>query len=226
MYHDKSATDAQLDLSLYIEGLLTVDEIQPEHGAEQRAVELVETASPVTVVETAIVDNEIQSALSDTTPLDCLAFTVDGTLFMLPAGKVVCIERVDTRLTRIPLDSNAFRGRIRIRGRSIAVIDILSLMNHGEVSALENDMQVTETYIGYAIVMEGCGYAIACDEIGAIESIHPGNIRWNNSGFNNRCYSGVVATRLCPLLDIEHVDELVMAMPFVQSPSGQPGTSL
>ncbi len=216
-YREKPVTDAQIDLGLYIEGLLTVDGESKEAEQADRAIDLVETEFEKTPLQPASLEPDANHSETTRNNLDCLYFTVDDTSFMLPATKIASLEKLNRSLTRLPLLPEAIKGMFKFRNRSIPVIDLLTLMNtNNQVSSdcIDNDR---EDMIKYAIVIDGTNYAIACNEIGAIENIPSGNIRWNTSSSTNCFYSGIIATRLCPLLDIDRITELAKSLSLLIS---------
>ncbi len=216
-YREKPVTDAQTDLSLYIEGLLTVDAEQSEAEQTITAMDLVETEVDETVSQHTSLNAESNYEQDLPNNLDCLHFIVDDTSFMMPATKIASLEKLTRSLTRLPLLPAAIKGMLTVRGSSIPVIDLLSLMNNDDQITSAGVDHHQEDTIQFAIVIEGADYAIACNTIGAIETIPAGNIRWNNSSANNCLYSGIIATRLCPLLDVDRITESVKTLSITSS---------
>jgi purine-binding chemotaxis protein CheW len=203
MYLDKTQCESSLELNLYIEGLLRLDDVQAEVQLETKEIK----------------DIEIKSPVPDwgQMPFECLLVKAAGMNFMLPAMSVAYIERINKKIIRLPLDVDAFLGVITLREKSIAVIDLFGLIAENKIDKNENSMQVNSNHIEYVIVMENSGFALACDDIGQIVKLDTDDVRWNRASFNNPMYTGIVMEHLCPIVNIDYLNQQVAAMPFVQS---------
>lgn len=217
MHKDKHiGTDARLDLSLYIEGLLTVEETERQLQHDVQPV-TVECEAAAVEIEPAPQTNPPAISEQATASIDCLVISIAGMKLLIPANRVAFVERVNQKITRLPVENAAFKGIMTFRERSVAVIDIFALI-HGENSESSVDnVQAAEQFIQHAVIMEDARYAIACDDVEEMVSVHPESVRWNKSGFKNRFYSGIVLEQLSPLLNLEQIDSTVASMPFVQS---------
>ena len=215
MYKEKFSVDAKQDLGLYIEGLLTV-EVESEiveavnvyNEPEQQAV--IEKDAGLQVCTPVVSGRQEQV-------FDCLNMTVAGMQLLLPTRCIAYVERVEQTLTRLPVEHDAFLGMISSRNRCVAVIDVCAFISEFGTVAVNKDHQVTEDYIGHAIIMEGARYAIACDDVGRIDAIQADSVRWNKSSSRNRFYSGIVIEELSPLINIDAIDDAVVTIPFVRS---------
>jgi hypothetical protein len=47
--------------------------------------------------------------------------------------------------------------------------------------------------------------------------LEPENVRWNKASFNNPIFAGIVPDHLCPIVNIDTIQQQIAKMPFVQS---------
>ena len=213
MLDSKTQSDVQLDLKLYIEGLLTVEDEQLDADTTAVAtLELTEVEQPHDKLNSHPENNTIP--IWGRRPFDCLTLNIAGTRLLLPAAKVDHVECITDKLTRLPVESEAMLGMISIRGCSVMIVDLFSLLSaagkDGECAFDEN----TQAKVRYAVVMRDGGYAIACDSIGEIVAMQPESIRWSNTAFNNKFFCGIASDELCPLLDIVELNCAIRALPY------------
>ena len=221
MFSEKTQVDSHLDLSFYIEGLLNIPE--PEIEVEQLLVE--KDLKTLIEIENKVKDNKIQPDISEQSkipewgrqPFECLLVKLAGMDILVPAMTVTFIDKVNKKITRLPLEAEAFQGVITLRDKSIAVIDLFSLISKKISSNDHQTMQVEEHYINNVIVMEDDSYALSCDEVSEMIMLQPEDVRWNNVAFNNPMFCGVVPEYLCPIINLDSLNMQVAAMPFVQS---------
>ena len=214
---DKTQYESRLDLNLYIEGLLRLDESEVQlETKEINDIGFSEIESNDCKIEH---DTIIRSPIPawGQVPFECLLVKAAGMNFMLPAMSVAYIERVNKKIIRLPLDVDAFLGVITLREKSIAVIDLLGLISENTNNSNVESMQVDSNHIEYIIVMDNGCFALACDDVGQIVKLSPDDVRWNRASFNNPMYTGIVMEHLCPILNIDNLNQQVRAMPFVQS---------
>jgi len=221
MFIDKTQLDSSLDLSLYIEGLFIQDE--PEIKTETRLE--TEELNDTLVSELEDCDTEAKQENTEQPiiplwgqkPFECLFVKSAGMNLMIPAMSVSYIERVNEKITRIPLDAEAFHGVITLREQSVAVIDLFSLIDEKTSIDNEQSMQHNTHHIDYVIVMENGCYALACDDVSQMITLDSEDVRWNRASFNNPMFTGVVTEYLCPIVNIDNLYQQVAAMPFVES---------
>lgn len=213
MYKDKTALDSKQDLTLYIEGLF-----QREEEVE------IEVETPLAVINTEPeIDNKnIEEEISDIpdwgqSPFDCLLLKAAGMNFITPAMSVSFIERVNKKIIRIPLEVDPFYGVITLREKSVAVIDLFSLITEDKNKKHSALSHVTADHIDHVLVMENGAYALACDEVSKMITLNAEDVRWNRTGDNKLFYAGIVKDYLCPLININNLHQRVLTMPFVQS---------
>lgn len=237
MYLDKTQYETSLDLSLYIEGLLNTtgselelkttteetietillnDLVVPELDAPQIRIEEKKEAEVIPAI-TAEKIEESKIPLWGQEPFRCLLVKSAGMKLMIPAQSVSYIEKINKKTIRLPLDVEAFRGVLTLRQRSVAVIDLFTLISENGISLNKTSTQVAEHHVEYVIVMENGAYALACDDIGEMLMLDPESVRWNKASFNNPMFAGMVTEHLCPIVNIDTVQLQVEAMPFVQS---------
>ena len=239
MYLDKTQYETSLDLSLYLEGLLKVEEQEVELNAETKVN--IETNALNDLIASAFTElapkiaEKIEEKVEEITsvpvweeekssipawgqePFKCLLVNSAGMNLIIPAMSVSYIERINKKIIRLPLDIEAFRGVITLRERSIAVVDLFALISENASSGNQPSMQVESHHIEHVIVMENGDYSLACDDIGEMIMLETESVRWNKASFNNPMFSGIVPEYLCPIVNIEHVQQQVATMPFVQS---------
>lgn len=235
MYLDKTQYETSLDLSLYIEGLLNVEEQGVELNTETKinfetnalndliASEFTELA-PKVVEKTEekpsiLLWEEKKSSVPawGQKPFKCLLVKSAGMNLIIPAMSVSYIERINKKITRLPLDVEAFRGVITLRERSIAIVDLFALISENSSSGNQSSMQVESHHVEHVVVMENGDYALACDDIGEMMTLETESVRWNKASFNNPMFVGIVPEYLCPIVNIEHLQQQVGTMPFIQS---------
>ncbi len=213
MYKDKTALDSRQDLTLYIEGLFQRgDEVELE----------VKTSLEVINSESEINNKIIEEEISDIpvwaqTPFDCLLIKAGGMNFIVPTMSVSYIERINKKIIRIPIEVDSFHGVITLREKSVAVIDLFSLITEDKNQNTSKNSKVTSHHIEHVLVMENGSYAFACDEVSEMITLHAEDVRWKKSGDNKLMYAGIVKDYLCPLVNINNLHQRVLTMPFVQS---------
>lgn len=225
MYLDKTQYESSLDLGLYIEGLLNTDE--PEIKLKTEIEEKVETIILNDLITSEFVEltpkiaerieEQSKVPLWGQEPFECLLVKSAGMNLMLPSMSVSYIERINKKIIRLPLDVEAFRGVLTLRERSVAVIDLFTLVSENASVANQSSTQVEAQHVEHVIVMENGKYALACDDIGELIMLETESVRWNKSSFNNPMFAGIVPDYLCPIVNIDYVQQQVAAMPFVQS---------
>ncbi len=216
MFRDKTQTDAQLDLSLYIEGLLTVDaEVNDETVSESPAIELVEHEIPSSNIRKD--PDQPNIPVWGRRPFDCLTLNISGTRLLIPAAKVDHVECVSDKVTRLPVKNEVMHGILSIRGRSVVIIDLFRLITATTLGDETMHDETTRCSVKHAVVMRDSSYAIASDSIGSMVNLQPESIRWNDSVFNNKYFCGIASEQLCPLLDIVEINCAIRALPFVQA---------
>jgi len=211
---NKTHYKENLDLSLYIEALFNLDEVETELAVEIETKEL----NDVVVSETA--QEKVEESpipLWAQKPFECLLVKSAGMNLMLPAMSVSYIELINKKIIRLPLDVEAFRGVLTLRQRSVAVIDLVALISENASAAIKSSTQVESHHVEHVIVMENGKYALACDDIGELIMLETESVRWNKASFNNPMFAGIVPEYLCPIINIDNVQQQVAAMPFVQS---------
>jgi chemotaxis signal transduction protein len=206
--------DTKQDLGLYLEALLNPDEFEVAIDDEVETQEL----NDVVVSET-----KQESFKPSPIPLwgqksfQCLLVKSAGMSLIIPAMSVSYIERINKKIIRLPLEVDAFRGVVTLRNRSVAVIDLFSLISENTSIYNQQSMEIDTHHVEYVIVMENGDYALACDDVGEMITLTVGDVRWNRASFNNPMFTGIVTEHLCPIVNIDNVQEQVAAMPFVQS---------
>ncbi len=225
MHLDKIQCEASLDLSLYIEGLLNTDELEVDlkTKTEEKVETIILNDLSVFEIEKTVpkivekVEEQSNVPLWGQEPFECLLVKSAGMNLMLPAMSVSCIELVNKKIIRLPLDVEAFRGVLTLRQRSVAVIDLLTLISEKASAANKNSTQVESHHVEHVIVMENGKYALACDDIGELVMLETKSVRWNKASFNNPMFAGIVPEYLCPIVNMDNVKQQVANMPFVQS---------
>ena len=219
MYSDKTLTDIHPDLSLYIEGLLNLPEQEVKH--DQPVIE--KQKLPDIKVKTSVVQQEVVEKESVKVPdwaqqsFECLLVNLAGMQVMVPAMSVSYIEKINKKITRLPLDNEAFYGVVTIRDKSIAVIDLLSLIAESASTDFQCNKKIGEHYIDHVIVMDEGNFALACEQVSHMMTLDVEDVRWNTATFNNPMFSGIVTEHLCPILNIDNLNKAVGKMSFVQS---------
>ena len=131
---------------------------------------------------------------------------------LIPALSVAYIERINEKITRIPLGAEAFYGLITLRELSIVVIDLFSLIAEVNSIDIEQSMQHNTHHINHVMVMDNGSYALACDNINQMITLNPEDIRWNRSSFCNPLFAGIVTEYLCPMVNIDNLYQQVAEM--------------
>jgi chemotaxis signal transduction protein len=237
MYSEKIKQEIQydipLDLGLYIEGLLNPAE--PEIKLKSEPELKIESIILNDLLPFEINDNVseikektaevITTVITEASPVplwaqesfECLLVKAAGTDLIVPAMSVSYIEQINKKIIRLPLDSDAFRGVVTLRERSVAVIDLFKLVSVKTSINNKQDMQIDAQHIEHVIVMENGCYALACDYVGDFFKLTAEDVRWNKNSFNNPMFAGIVTEYLCPIINMENIQQQVAAMPFVQS---------
>lgn len=221
MFSEKRQVDSQLDLSLYIEGLLNIPEedVAPENIVVEKALEKIVEVEHVEKSDNIKTEQSIQSKIPEwgQQPFKSLLVKLAGMDLMIPAMTVSFIEKINRKITRTPLEVEACKGIITLREKSIVVIDLLSLISENIASDDSTPLQVEENNFNYVLVMEEASYALACEDVSQMITLEPEDVRWNNAAFNNPMFSGVVPEYLCPIINLVGLNKQVSAMPFVRS---------
>lgn len=220
MYTDKTQLDSRLDLTLYIEGLFQRDdaEIINENALDSNPViDIVEAEFPTSNdVPEATIQSASEIPAWGQDEFKCLIIKSAGMNFMIPAMSVSYIERVNKKIIRIPIETDAFHGVISLRDKSLAVVDLFKLITEDT----ENDIassQITSHHVDYVLVFENDSYALACDQVSEIVTLNTEDVRWNGVGFFTPLYAGVVKESLCPLINIDKLQQQISIMPFIKS---------
>ena len=150
-------------------------------------------------------------------PFDCLLIKAARMNFIIPSTSVSFIERVNKNIIRIPLEVDSFHGVITLREKSVAVIDLFSLVTEDKNKKKPAISQVTSHHIDHVLVMENGSYALACDEVSEMITLNAEDVRWNRADLNNLFYAGIAKDHLCPIININNLYQRVLTMPFVQS---------
>jgi purine-binding chemotaxis protein CheW len=225
MYSDKTQYETSLDLGLYIEGLLNTEDTVPilktdvEEDLQTIILNDLLVAEEVNTLETKSELTETQSHIPEwgKEPFKCLQVKSAGMSVMIPAMSIAYVEQINKKIIRLPLEVEAFRGVLTLRNRSVAIIDLFSLISENSVLTDKSLKRVDEHHIKHVIVMDDGAYALACDEIGEMLTMQTENVRWNQASFNNPMFSGIVPDYLCPIVNIDNVQQQVSEMSFVQS---------
>ncbi len=237
MYIDKTQYETSLDLSLYIEGLLSTDVPEVEVKAkikteiEEKIELLLLNDLTIPEVENQVCTirkkkeqkleqhNKIQSQIPlwVKEPFKCLLVKSSGMNFMIPAMSISYIERIDKKIIRLPIEVKAFRGVVTLRERSVAIIDLFTLISENASYDDQATTKIDATHVKHVIVMNDGQYALACDDVGELVMLESDNVRWNKASFSNPMFAGIVPDYLCTIINIEYVQQQIAAMPFVQS---------
>ena len=242
MFLDKTEYQTSLDLSLYIEGLLNPEHVEkevdtePEQNLETMLLNdlsvsiqnesVIKTKTSIEIeqeVEESIKENRLEKVSDSNIPLwgqepfKCLKIKIADMDLMIPAMSVSFIERINKKIIRLPLETDAFRGVVTLRNRSVAVIDLHKTISSNAMSYNQNEQYIEECHVEYVIVMEDGAYALACDEVGEMTELSQDDVRWNKASFNNPMFAGIVPDKLCAIVNIENLQKQIAAMPFVQS---------
>jgi chemotaxis signal transduction protein len=206
--------ETRQDLSLYLEALLNPDEFDVAIDDKVETKEL----NDVDVSETKKESFKLSPIPSwGQKTFKCLLVKSAGMSLVVPAMSVSYIERINEKIIRLPLEVDAFRGVVTSRNRSVAVIDLFNLISENTFIYNQQSMEVDTHHIEYVIVMENGDYALACDDVGEMITLTSEDVRWNRASFDNPMFAGIVTEHLCPIVNIENIQEQVAAMPFVQS---------
>lgn len=223
MYIDKDKTqlDTRPDLTLYIENLFQRDEEEIDNEVIAEATETVHVPDIETGADIKTEEDGI-STFSDIPlwgqqPFECLLVKAAGMDYMLPALSVSFIERLNKEIVRIPLEVKSFQGVISLRGKSLAVIDLYSLITEDKVDNDKLSSQITLPHIDHIMVMENNAYALACDKICKMITLKPEDIRWSSSSLDDPFYAGMTKEYLCPLINTDSLYQRISTMPFVKS---------
>lgn len=220
MYSDKTQLDSRLDLTHYLEGLFQQDEADVETGtiadAKEDKSSLVSEFDNDTETEQ---DRVEQSPIPvwGQKPFECLLIKSAGMDMMLPTMSVSHIERADKKISRLPVGAEVFHGVITSRDRTLAVMDLFSLITGNASADKEQSLQHSTHHIDHVIVMNDGSYALVCDDISRLITLNPEDVRWNRASFNNPMFAGIVTEYLCPIVNIDNLTQQVSAMPIVQS---------
>lgn len=243
MYLDKTQYETTLELSLYIEGLLQTDELEVKPEIDTKIQENIET---ILLNDLVIPELDVQVDVAEAMPLQkledvseikteqnietrtkiplwaedsfkCLLVKSSGMSFMIPAMSISYIERIDKKIIRLPLDVEAFRGVVTLRERSVAIIDLFTLISENASNDIQTASQIDESHVEHVIVMDDGQYALACEEVGELVTLESDDVRWNKASFSNPMFAGIVSEYLCTIVNIDYVQQQVAAMPFVQS---------
>ncbi len=202
------------DLELYLEALLETDEqdVATEVKVEQNELDDIDTS-----------EKKLKISEQQPTPLweqkifQCLLVNLAGMKVLVPAMSISYIERIDKKIIRLPMGVDAFRGMVTLRNRSVAVIDLFSLVSENTYLDGEQPEQTDEQNIDYVIVIDKSDYALACEDIGEMITLKSSDVCWHEASFNNPMFSGIVPDYLCPLVNMDNLNKQIVSMPFVQS---------
>lgn len=200
-----------LALKVYIDALL--DAPVQETQTEEKPF--------VIVKETQLSDAQRQTAAGNdgevvdtpqpdwrTQPFDTLLFNVAGSLTLaVPLLGLKGVVKWDGRITQLPGHADWVLGVLARRGRQINVIDIARFVipaNHAARAGLSSNRVFKH------IVLIGDGaWGLACDEIGDVVKMAPDDVRWRDSGAARQWLAGTVVDRMCALLDVGRLEELL-----------------
>lgn len=136
---------------------------------------------------------------------------------MVPTMSVSYIKQISNKnIMRLPSGIKAFRGMLTLRERSVAIIDLFTLISGNASVNNQQTIQVDTNHTAHVLVIENGDYALACDDVCKIIMLTTESVRWNKGCFNNPTFAGVVPDYLCPIINVDYVQQQVSEMSFLQ----------
>jgi len=199
--------EPRLNLGLYIEGLLNTDEAEVE----------IELKKEIKLKTKEKNGEQSQIPSWGEIPFECLLIESAGMNLMVPTMSVSYIKQISNKnIMRLPSGIKAFRGMLTLRERSVAIIDLFTLISGNASVNNQQTIQVDTNHTAHVLVIENGDYALACDDVCKIIMLTTESVRWNKGCFNNPTFAGVVPDYLCPIINVDYLQQQVSEMSFLQ----------
>ncbi len=136
-------------------------------------------------------------------PFECLLFQVAGLSLAAPLIRLNGVIPWQ-EVTPMPDHSSTFLGLLQHQGRQIKVVDLAQIV-FPEGRAVPPAQERVEHIV---LVHQG-RWGLACDAIGDVLSLQPGDVRWRSAQGKRPWLAGTARQHLCALL---HTDALVQLL--------------
>lgn len=141
-----------------------------------------------------------------------LMFDVAGLQLAAPLHKLGGIMPMEDKLQSVVAQADWFMGLMRWNGRTIRIVDTARFVMP---ERLEN--QPSPQYQS-VVVLGDSNWALAVNDADQSVTLAPADIRWRKSMGKRPWLAGTVLNRLCALLDVEVLTELLDASDAAASP--------
>ena len=192
----------------YLDTLLSdVPNFEP---AAERSVETVVATEPHNIPEPVPeLENAPQPELSEP-PTDwrsrdfaSLLFDVGGLQLAAPLRHLGGISQLAKPLQAVAGQADWFLGLMRWNGRNIRVVDTARLIMPERVDAVGiNEYQSM-------VVLGDSHWALAANQVVESLTLAPQDVKWRNGSAQRPWLSGMLAQRLCVLMDVERLIQML-----------------
>lgn len=132
-----------------------------------------------------------------------LLFDVGGLQLAAPLRHLGGISQLSTPLQTVAGQADWFLGLMRWNGRNIRVIDTARLIMPERVDA------VGISEYQSMVVLGDSHWALAANEVIESLTLAPGDVKWRTGSAQRPWLSGMLAQRLCVLMDVERLIEML-----------------
>lgn len=137
----------------------------------------------------------------------CLLFKVAGVSLAVPLAKLNGVVSWSEKITPVPGNSRSFLGLLRHHERNVKVMDTAQIVlpeKQQEGTLLPPDQRLKNV-----ILVDDFNWGLACDDIGEVITLEPGEVRWRTPKGKLKWLSGTVLQHLCALLEVDALARLL-----------------
>lgn len=139
----------------------------------------------------------------------CLLFTVAGISLAVPLVKLNGVLPWDDEITPMPDHSKEFLGLLHHLEQNIKVVDT-ALIVLPEKQQGGGGLLPPEQRLNNVVLVDDGRWGLACDSIGEVITLEPGEVRWRTSKGKLKWLAGTVLEHLCVLLEVDSLIRLLI----------------
>jgi purine-binding chemotaxis protein CheW len=183
-----------------------VVEIRPETPL-QEPQEIVEPATEA-VVE-AVVDVELEEVPLvpewAEEPFQCLLFSLRGMTLAVPLLSLDSIMKWEEEIAPLPGQPDWHMGIVLNRGQQVVVVDTAQLLVPDKLGKAGEEREKGS----HILVIGGGSRGLACDSLAKPVTLTKDDVRWSAPGGNRPWVAGTIVEKLCILLNVECLLEMI-----------------
>lgn len=197
----------------------TLPPVLPEAPAVQPEVEEPET-TPATESESQYViqpEPQLGRPAWGEREFQAMLFKVAGLTLAVPLVDLNGVVECDVdKATAMPGHADFYLGLMTHLGRSVPLVDTARFVLPPNKLHLLAGNEAKDR-ITRAVMIHDCGYALACDEVNEVLTLHPDAVRWRTQRTTRRWLAGTVIEHMCALIDATAFAELLAQGTSIQA---------